>query len=346
MQTHDSKHRKWVRGSLPTAQDSPVLKRVLGFPRELRVFVNMSCNYSCSYGSGRLFCHSKKSVPGRKKLLNDPTSHHLFEAFASWGFRKLRICGMEPTLHPRLPSIIELARNCGFRIANMTTNGSHLAAILPELVDAGLSALTVSLHSLNPDIYQRITGGRLDKVLLALEAVRELEIPTKINCVVQRGVNSDIRPLLEYSWKRGFTPKIYQLLWQPSSDLDYNIYYVPLEEILAPVLSTMECVEVAEYELAMRTRYRCSSPEGNFLEFGTFRPKTESQLAGCRKCKYALKCEEGFLGYGYEVSPDLILNPCYLRPEASFSLSDYLLGDYDSLMQRLVHTNRTMGGSI
>jgi len=82
----------------------------------------------------------------------------------------------------------------GIKSIGMTTNGSLLAAKAPALKQAGLGSVTISLHSLKPERFDRITGtkGIFDKISEGIEVARSLGFkPLKINCVITRGENDD-----------------------------------------------------------------------------------------------------------------------------------------------------------
>jgi cyclic pyranopterin phosphate synthase len=113
---------------------------------------------------------------------------------AELGVTKLRLTGGEPLLRPGLPSLVErLARIAGIEDIALTTNGMLLERLGPALRAAGLHRVTVSLDSLDPVVFARMSGqrGDLQRVLDGIEATCAIGFPrgVKINTVVQRGVN-------------------------------------------------------------------------------------------------------------------------------------------------------------
>ena len=127
---------------------------------------------------------------------------------------KLRITGGEPLLDRKLPDLVAgLAVLPGVEDLAMTTNAMLLAPVAKTLADAGLHRVTVSLDSLDEDVFLRMSGGRgeLGKVLAGIEAAENAGLsPIKINVVVQRGVNDHtVLDLLEHF--RG-TPHIVRLI--------------------------------------------------------------------------------------------------------------------------------------
>lgn len=109
------------------------------------------------------------------------------------GVSKLRVTGGEPLLDKYLPSLIKrLAALPGVDDLAMTTNGMLLAPVARRLADAGLMRITISLDSLDPGVFARMSGGRgdIDTVLKGIAAAEEAGLsPIKFNVVVQRGIN-------------------------------------------------------------------------------------------------------------------------------------------------------------
>jgi cyclic pyranopterin phosphate synthase len=109
------------------------------------------------------------------------------------GVRKLRLTGGEPLLRTNLPDLIgDLTDIPGVEDVALTTNGVLLARYAAELKAAGLKRITVSLDSLDPDVFARMSGGfgGLNDVLDGIEHARSAGLdPIKINAVIQRGVN-------------------------------------------------------------------------------------------------------------------------------------------------------------
>jgi len=117
----------------------------------------------------------------------------LSRIFAGFGVRKLRLTGGEPLLRTGLPDLIgDLTGIPGIDDIALTTNGVLLSRYAVELRANGLKRITVSLDTLNEDIYQRMSGGfgTLDQALAGIDAAIAAGLsPVKINAVVARGLN-------------------------------------------------------------------------------------------------------------------------------------------------------------
>ena len=107
--------------------------------------------------------------------------------------RKIRLTGGEPLLRANLADLIgDLTSIAGIEDVALTTNGILLARHAAELKAAGLNRITVSLDSLDPDVFSRMSGGfgGVTEVLAGIEAAQRADLtPIKINAVVQRGIN-------------------------------------------------------------------------------------------------------------------------------------------------------------
>jgi GTP 3',8-cyclase len=166
----------------------------LGRPlRDLRISVTDRCNFRCSYCMpSELFGERYQFLP-RSELLSFEEIERLARIFVALGVRKLRITGGEPLLRADLPLLIErLAAIPGAEDLALTTNGVLLPRFASALRQAGLRRLTVSLDSVDPEVFLRMNGGKLavERVLEGIEAAERAGLgPLKINCVVQRGVN-------------------------------------------------------------------------------------------------------------------------------------------------------------
>jgi cyclic pyranopterin phosphate synthase len=176
-----------------TPERAPELADRLGRPlTDLRVSVTDRCNFRCRYCMPREhFDHAHQYLP-RAEILSFEEITRVVSALVPLGLQKVRLTGGEPLLRQDLPKLVEmLARLPGLDLA-LTTNGSLLAKQARALRDAGLGRLTVSLDSVSPEVFARMTDSELPiaEVLAGIEAAHAAGFgPLKINAVVRRGVN-------------------------------------------------------------------------------------------------------------------------------------------------------------
>jgi len=160
---------------------------------DLRISLLDRCNFRCPYCMPASQYHEDYQFLKRPDRLTHDEILLVARAAVSLGVSKLRLTGGEPLLDRKLPNLVGgLAVLAGVDDLAMTTNAMLLAPVARELADAGLHRVTISLDSLDAEVFERMSGGRGDlrTVLAGIEAAEEAGLaPIKINVVVQRGVN-------------------------------------------------------------------------------------------------------------------------------------------------------------
>jgi cyclic pyranopterin phosphate synthase len=148
----------------------------------LRISLTPRCNLSCIY------CHAEGEREPQEQL-PAPDIAEILRVAAGFGIRSVKFTGGEPTLRPDLVDIIRSVPE-GME-SSMTTNGTLLATVAGDLKCAGLSRVNVSLDSLDPVTYKKITGtDRLSDVLDGIAAALDAGLtPVKLNMVVLKGIN-------------------------------------------------------------------------------------------------------------------------------------------------------------
>ncbi|BCA79338.1 GTP 3',8-cyclase MoaA [Desulfuromonas sp. AOP6] len=163
-----------------------------GFHRKvnyLRLSVTDRCNLRCRY------CMPAAGVSklGHNDILSYEALQCVSRAAVSLGIEKIRITGGEPLVRKGLlPFLHELSALPGLKELVLTTNGTLLPELATELKAAGVKRVNISLDSLQPDRFRRITrGGDLARVLAGIAAAEAAGIAVKLNMVVMRGINDD-----------------------------------------------------------------------------------------------------------------------------------------------------------
>jgi len=161
--------------------------------RDLRISVMDRCNFRCPYCMPREKYHERYKFLNSHQRLSFDEIVRVSKLFVKLGVRKLRLTGGEPLLRTNLSDLIgDLTDIPSVEDVALTTNGVLLGRYAAELKAAGLKRITVSLDSLDPDIFARMSGGfgGLNDVLDGIEHARSAGLdPIKINAVIQRGVN-------------------------------------------------------------------------------------------------------------------------------------------------------------
>ncbi|MEA1963732.1 MAG: GTP 3',8-cyclase MoaA [Candidatus Aerophobetes bacterium] len=154
----------------------------------LRVSITDFCDLRCIYC--RSF--SPEVHLARSELLSFEELELVIRWMANWGIRKVRITGGEPLLRKDIPTLVGMIQKIpGIEEIAMTTNGTKLCLVAPELKQAGLQRVNVSLDSLNRKRFSRITGyDKLHKVLEGIKTAQKVGLnPVKINVVVLKNIN-------------------------------------------------------------------------------------------------------------------------------------------------------------
>ncbi len=153
----------------------------------LRLSITDVCNYRCSY------CLPNGYVEeAPRHFLSVDEIRHLVTGFAELGLWKIRLTGGEPTVRKDFAQIAATVSSIpGIRKVATTTNGYQLAKHAQLWRDAGISAINISIDSLDPDNFQRITGmDHLPQVLAGLDAAERAGFEAiKINTVLLKGLN-------------------------------------------------------------------------------------------------------------------------------------------------------------
>jgi GTP 3',8-cyclase len=165
----------------------------LGRPlRDLRISVTDRCNFRCTYCMPKEVFGREYQFLERDELLTFEEIERVAGVFVAHGITKIRLSGGEPLIRRNLERLVEmLARIPGLDLA-MTTNASLLAHKAEPLRRAGLERITVSLDSLDNEVFMAMNDVRfpVDRVLEGIEAAEASGFhPIKVNCVVRRGMN-------------------------------------------------------------------------------------------------------------------------------------------------------------
>ncbi len=188
----------------------------------LRVSVTDRCNERC------LYCMPKgyKGWAERTDHLTADEIVNIVEQSTTLGFRKFRLTGGEPLVRK---DIVEIARRVwdlpGVQTLGISTNGVLLKDLAVPLKQAGVRSVNISLDTLDPDIYRKLTGGRLEAALegIGAAATAGFEV-VKLNCVLLRGINDDqIIPLAEFGATLGMPMRFIELMpLSPGGPIDDN----------------------------------------------------------------------------------------------------------------------------
>src|SRR5215467_13326030 len=200
--------------------------------KDLRISVTDRCNFRCTY------CMPFEEYVWieRQEILTFEEITRLTGIFIGLGVEKVRLTGGEPRVRKDLDKLIAgLSALPGLKDICLTTNGSLLGEQAAALKAAGLKRINVSIDTLDPDKFKRMTKrGDLGKVLEGLFAAKAQGLhPIKINAVIERGVNDDdILDLVQFSRKHGFAMRFIEYMDVGNSNDWKSAKMVSKEEIL------------------------------------------------------------------------------------------------------------------
>jgi len=179
-----------VQLGVPQATGFETGPRSISAVRVLRISITDRCNFRCVY------CMPEEGVrwlPREDILSFEEIRDVARAAIEHHGIRRFKLTGGEPTVRSGLLDLVRMLRRLdSIEDLSLTTNGMRLPELAQPLREAGLDRVTVSIDSLRPDRFRRITRtGDLPTVLRGLDAAEEAGLGLKINCVTMRGANDD-----------------------------------------------------------------------------------------------------------------------------------------------------------
>lgn len=256
--------------------------------RDLRLSVLDRCNLRCTY------CMPANSLNGQgvflpsQRLLSDDELEVLVSAFAALGVHKLRLTGGEPLLRPGFVSLVRrLALIEGIDDLAITTNALLLPRMAADLKGAGLSRITVSLDSLDEEVFRDMSGARgsVGEVLAGIAAAEEAGFgPVKINAVVQRDINDHlVTGLVEHFRGSGHTVRFIEFMDVGNINHWSRDQVVPSAELLKTIHDRWPLRPVRQ-QAASETARRYEFIDGAG-EVGFISPITEPFCGDCTRAR-------------------------------------------------------------
>lgn len=155
----------------------------------MRISITDRCNLRCRY------CMPEEGIEkvAMSQILTYEEILRICRAAVSLGITRFKVTGGEPLVRKGCAALIgEMKAIPGVEQVTLTTNGQLLEQEMAGLLAAGVDGINVSLDSLRADRFRQITGGgELAKTLAGIDAALASEVPTKVNCLLQRGFNED-----------------------------------------------------------------------------------------------------------------------------------------------------------
>ena len=255
--------------------------------RDLRVSVTDRCNFRCRYCMPREVFGPDFAFLPRSEILHFGEIRQLVRVIRRFGLEKVRLTGGEPLLRKELPRLVSMLREVeGIELA-MTTNGALLERMAAPLAEAGLDRVTVSLDSLDPEVFARMNDTRvpIERVLAGIDAAVAADLaPVKINAVVRRGINDDgVVALARHFHGTGVTLRFIEFMDVGTANGWRMDEVVSGREILRRIDAELPLEPLPpRYPGEVATRYRYRDGGG---EVGVITSVTEPFCGGCTRAR-------------------------------------------------------------
>ena len=256
--------------------------------KDLRISVTDRCNFRCTYCMpAEIFGESYKFLP-KDEILSFEEIARLARIFVEFGVNKLRITGGEPLLRTDLHILIAmLTRMPGLEDLTLTTNAYLLPQQAQQLKDAGLQRITISLDTLDDEVFKEMNGRgiSIDRVLQGIDAAAAVGLaPIKINAVVQKGVNDHtVVDLARYFKNSGHIVRFIEYMDVGNRNGWKWDQVVPAAEIIQRIDAEMPLEPVdSNYPGEVANRYRYRDGQG---EIGVISSVSQPFCANCTRSR-------------------------------------------------------------
>ncbi len=279
---------KLTLGEIPVTARAET-KDALGRPlHDLRISLLDQCNFRCPYCMPEAEFHADYEFLRKQQRLTYEEILRVAGVAVGLGVSKIRLTGGEPLLDKNLADLVSgLARLQGIDDLALTTNGMLLAPMAEKLAEAGLHRVTISLDSLDEDVFRVMSGGRGDlrKVLAGLDAAKRAGLsPIKINVVVERGMNDHtVMDLLDHFRGSGHIVRLIEYMDVGNRNGWRMDQVVPSRQLLDEVVRRWPLRRIDQnYPGEVARRYEYVDGQG---EIGFISSVTEPFCGGCSRAR-------------------------------------------------------------
>ena len=249
---------------------------------DLRISVTDRCNFRCVY------CRSADPENYREhdEILSWKELERLARVFYDLGIRKVRMTGGEPLVRNGAEEFVKFLSGIGFADLSMTTNGHLLAERCEKLIAAGLHRINISLDSLNPERFERITRTKsFASVMRGIDAAQNSRLgPAKVNAVLVRGINDDeVEAFADFARERGVIMRFIEFM-----PLDADRHWsrekvVAAAEVHKRINLRWPLVQIPHEQSETARKYRFA--DGAPGEIGLIAPVTQPFCGHCSRIR-------------------------------------------------------------
>jgi cyclic pyranopterin phosphate synthase len=250
--------------------------------KDLRISVTDRCNFRCVY------CRSAdpENYRDHDEILSWGELQRLARIFVGLGITKVRITGGEPLVRDGVENFLSCLSTLGVQDLSMTTNGHLLADRCQRLIDAGLHRINISLDSLDPIKFEKITRTRsYDTVMRGIDAAQSCGLaPVKINAVLVRGFNEDeVEAFAAFARERGVIMRFIEFMPLDADRHWSRELMVPAKEVYDRIQAQwpLEPIPHEKSETARKYRFADGAPG----EIGLIAPVTQAFCGHCSRIR-------------------------------------------------------------
>jgi cyclic pyranopterin phosphate synthase len=249
---------------------------------DLRISVTDRCNFRCVY------CRSAEPENYRDhgEILTWPELDRLAKVFTGLGIRKIRVTGGEPLVRDGVEDFVHRLSDLGIEDLSITTNGHLLANRLDRLAAAGLKRVNVSLDSLDPSRFEKITRTKsFEAVMSGIDAVQASPLaPAKVNAVLVRGINDDeVEAFAQFARERAVIMRFIEFMpLDADRHWDRNLV-VPAAETHQRIHARWPLIQIPHEQSETARKYRFA--DGALGEIGLIAPVTQPFCGHCSRIR-------------------------------------------------------------
>jgi len=248
---------------------------------DLRLSVTDRCNFRCVY------CRSAdpEHYKPEDQLLGWEEYERLARILLGMGIRKIRVTGGEPLVRPGVIPFVARLKALGTHDLSMTTNAYRLREHCGELVAAGLDRINISLDTLDPARFERITRTRAyDSVIAGIDAAQSSSLrPVKVNAVLVRGINDDeVEAFAEFARDRRLIMRFIEFMPLDADHSWTRDKVVTAAEIHSRISARWPLIPVVHERSETARKYRFTDGRG---EIGLIAPVSQPFCGHCSRIR-------------------------------------------------------------
>jgi cyclic pyranopterin phosphate synthase len=255
----------------------------------IRLSISDVCNFKCGYCLPDGYKIDKSD---NRTFMNTEEIKRLARALSELGVSKIRLTGGEPTIRKDFFEIIKIIKeNSGIKKTVITTNGYKLDKIANDIKNSGLDGINISIDSLDPKTFKKITGhDRLEEILRGIKNLQKLNFKNiKINAVLLKGINDSERDFDSWAQfiKNNEIDFRYIELMQTGDNLDYfNKYHVPSKKFMDYLNNNNWIIQTFGKDAGPAKNYLNPKFKG---KFGVIAPYSKDFCKSCNRLRITAK---------------------------------------------------------